>query len=237
MRALIVDDERLARAELARLLRPHTCVEVIGEASNADEAEILIESLDPELLFLDIQMPGRNGFELLAALTKPPKVIFVTAYDEYALRAFEVSALDYLMKPVAAERLSAALARLSAAEASAPEGPETRLSSNQQVLVRDGERCWFVRLAEIQLFESEGNYTRLFLSDGRPLIGRSLSYLEARLDPAQFFRASRRHILNLKFVKGLTPDVDGGFEVTMTGGMVVGMSRRRAQDFRDRMSL
>lgn len=237
MRALIVDDERLARQELRRLLGGHPEVEIVGEAAHADQAEALIESLKPDLLFLDVQMPGRSGFDLLASLDSAPSVIFVTAFDEYALRAFEVSAVDYLMKPVAADRLAVALQRLS--QASPPEAGVTAspLPSDQQVFVRDGERCWFVRLSDVALFESEGNYSRLYFAENRPLIPRSLAYLEARLETTLFFRASRRHILNLRMVDQIHPSVDGGYDVLLKTGQRVEMSRRRAQEFRDRMSL
>lgn len=242
MKALIVDDERLARSELKRLLEAHPEIQVAAEAANAEEAEILIESLKPDLLFLDVQMPGRNGFQLLESLESVPAVIFVTAFDEYALRAFEVSAVDYLMKPVAPERLAAALQRLTKRTASEPdESAETAsppaLPAQQQIFIRDGERCWFIRLAEITLVESEGNYSRLYFGQNQPLIPRSLSYLEARLDPQIFFRANRKHIVNLRAIQQITPAVDGGYELKLAAGQVVEMSRRRAQEFREKMSL
>jgi len=242
VKALIVDDERLARSELKRLLEAHPEIQVAAEAANAEEAEILIESLKPDLLFLDVQMPGRNGFQLLESLESVPAVIFVTAFDEYALRAFEVSAVDYLMKPVAPERLAAALQRLTKRTASEPdESAETAsppaLPAQQQIFIRDGERCWFIRLAEITLVESEGNYSRLYFGQNQPLIPRSLSYLEARLDPQIFFRANRKHIVNLRAIQQITPAVDGGYELKLAAGQVVEMSRRRAQEFREKMSL
>jgi len=234
MKALLIDDERLARLEMRRLLAAHPEIEIAGEAANAEEAEILIGSLEPDLLFLDVQMPGRTGFDLLSSLDRAPRVIFVTAYDEHALRAFEFAAIDYLLKPVAPARLAAALQRLAAGPASA-EPAAARIPSTQQIFVRDGERCWFVRLTDIALFESDGNYTRLYFSGQRPLILRSLAYLEARLDPQLFFRASRRHIVNLSAVAHIEPSVDGGYELTLTTGPAISMSRRRAQEFRDRM--
>jgi two-component system LytT family response regulator len=236
MKALLIDDERLARLELRRLLAVHPGIEVAGEAANAEEAEVLIESLQPDVLFLDVQMPGRDGFDLLASLDRAPRTVFVTAYDEHALRAFEVSAIDYLLKPVSPERLAAAVQRLLTPESPAP-APAARIPATQQIFVRDGDRCWFVRLADVALFESEGNYTRLFFAAHRPLIARSLAYLEARLDAEIFFRASRRHIINLRMVGAIHTSVDGGYDVQLTTGQTVEMSRRRAQEFRDRMSL
>ncbi len=233
MRALIIDDERLARAEMRRLLAAHPDIEITGEAASADEAESLIDTLHPDLLFLDIQMPGRSGFDLLGKLDPAPRVIFVTAYDEHALRAFEFSAVDYLLKPVSPERLDAALQRLPAPAASAP----SRIPASQQIFVRDADRCWFVRLSEIALFESDGNYTRLHFASNRPLILRSLAYLEERLDTDIFFRVSRRHIVNLRMIDVIHPSIDGGYDIRLTTGVEVPMSRRRAQEFRDRMSL
>jgi two-component system LytT family response regulator len=234
MKALIVDDERLGRSELRRLLDPHPEVEIVGEARDADEALALIEQLQPDLLFLDIQMPGRSGFELLEQLDRVPLVIFTTAYDEYALKAFEVNALDYLLKPVSPERLDAALARAALRKSRAA---MTTASASSSIFVRDGERCWFVTLGDVVLLESEGNYARLHFGGNRPLVLRSLNYLEERLDPAIFFRASRKHILNLRFIETIDPWANGGFLVRLKGGFEVEMSRRQAQKFKEVMSL
>lgn len=231
MKALIIDDERLARIELRRLLAKHPEIEIAGEARDAGEALAQIHQLEPELLFLDIQMPGSNGFELLEQLDRVPLVIFTTAYDEYALKAFEVNALDYLLKPVEPERLAAALARIGGGK------PRPAVSGDQRIFVKDGERCWFVALKEIALLESEGNYTRLFFGSSRPLVLRSLNYLEERLDPALFFRASRKHILNLKFIEAIDAWANGGFLVKLKGNFEVEMSRRQAQKFKEVMSL
>ena len=231
MKALIIDDERLARAELRRLLEKHPDVEIVGEARDAEEALSQIGRVEPELLFLDIQMPGANGFELLEQLDRVPLVIFTTAYDDYALKAFEVNALDYLLKPVAPERLAAALAKVGGVK------PTAAVGGDQQIFVKDGERCWFVALREIVLLESEGNYTRLYFGGHRPLVLRSLNYLEDRLDPAIFFRASRKHILNLKFIETIDAWANGGFLVRLKGSIEVEMSRRQAQKFKEVMSL
>lgn len=231
MKALIIDDERLARVELRRLLEKHPEIAVVGEARDAGDALEQIGQLEPELLFLDIQMPGRNGFELLEQLDRAPLVIFTTAYDEYALKAFEVNALDYLLKPVAPERLAAAVAKVSGLKAKPP------MAADQQIFVKDGERCWFVALKDIVLLESEGNYTRLYFGCNRPLVLRSLNYLEERLDASLFFRASRKHILNLKFIEAIDAWPNGGFRVRLKGNLEVEMSRRQAQTFKEVMSL
>jgi two-component system, LytTR family, response regulator len=221
MTALIIDDERLARAELRRLLGAHPEIEIAGEARNGEEALDQIARLTPELLFLDIQMPGMTGFELLERLEDIPQVIFTTAYDQYAIRAFEVNALDYLLKPIAAARLAAALAKLR----SRARPPGARLD---QVFVRDGDRCWIVRFPDIFLLESEGNYTRVYFAAERPLIRRSLNALEEQLDPALFFRAGRKEIINLKWIDRVDLSVSGGLVVTLRGGRTVEMSRRQS---------
>jgi two-component system LytT family response regulator len=240
MTALIIDDERLARGELRRLLAQHPEIDIVGEAANADEADARIAELKPELLFLDIQMPGRNGFELLAGLKRQPRVIFTTAYDEYAFRAFEVSAVDYLLKPIDSARLAQAIERLHepAGDIAPREAePARRLSENDQVLLREGDDCWFVKMRDIRLFESEGNYTRVYFAEQRPLLPRSLNSLEERLDPQLFFRASRQHIINLRCVEKIEPWFSGGLLVRLNGGAKIEMSRRQGQRFREIMSL
>lgn len=228
MKALIVDDERLARLELRRLLAAHPGVEIAGEARTGEEALALTAQLAPDLLFLDIQMPGMTGFDLLERIEDLPQVIFTTAYDQYALQAFEVNALDYLLKPIAPARLAAALGRVR------PRAAPARL---EQVFVRDGERCWIVRLPDIFLMESEGNYTRLYFGSERPLIRRSLNSLEEQLDPAMFFRAGRKEILNLKWIETVDLSVAGGLLVTLRGGRTVEMSRRQSARLKEVLSL
>jgi two-component system LytT family response regulator len=241
---LIVDDERLARRELRRLLGEHDGVTVVGEAANADEAEAAVREHEPDLLLLDVQMPGDSGFDLLERLDAVPHVVFVTAYDEYAIQAFEVNALDYLVKPVEPDRLEAALDTVRdrtggadpQAVAAEPE-PTSTLTAEDQVFVKDGDHCWFVQLADVRLFEAAGNYTRLYFDHEEPLIHRSLSYLEDRLDPDRFFRASRQHILNLAWVDDVTPWSKGKLKATLKDGTEVELSRRRSKQFREQLSL
>jgi len=231
MKAMIIDDEPPARRELRRLLAEFSWVEVVGEAGNVDQAAEMVESLTPELLFLDIQMPGGSGFDLLTRLEHLPQVIFTTAFDEHAVRAFEVDALDYLLKPVPPDRLAAALARAALRKA------KPVMEAGQRIFVKDGERCWFVTLSDIVLLESEGNYARLHFDGNRPLVLRSLNYLEERLDRAIFFRASRKHLMNLRFIETIDAWANGGFLVKLKGGFEVEMSRRQAQKFKEVMSL
>jgi len=240
MKALLIDDERLARNELRRLLAAHPGITVAGEAADADEARALVAALRPDLLFLDVQMPGDDGFALLESLEPPlPRVVFTTAYDEFAVKAFAFNALDYLLKPVDPARLAAALEKLAApgGAGGAPADRPARLGPEDKVFVREGERCWFVELKAIRLLESEGNYTRLHFDDVQPQLFRSLNAMEERLDPRAFFRANRRQIINLAWVDRIEPWFSGGLLVHLKGGAKVELSRRQAQAFRDRMSL
>ncbi|MGH9491253.1 MAG: LytR/AlgR family response regulator transcription factor [Terriglobales bacterium] len=217
--AMIVDDERLARDSLRQLLAAHPDVTVIAEARDAAQAAARLAANPPDLLFLDIQMPGDSGLEMLERLEDPPLTIFTTAYDAFALRAIELEALDYLLKPVSPRRLSQALERarqrLAALTAPAPAPLDLARQPLRQVFVRDRERCWLVRLADIALFQSEGNYTRLFFAGHRPLIPRALAALESRLDPAMFFRANRAEVVNLRWIEGIEPEVDGGYTLRL----------------------
>ena len=244
MKALIIDDERLARKELATLLEKHDQIEIVGEAANADEAEALIAEKHPDLLFLDINMPGRTGFELLEALDNTPHVIFVTAYDEHALKAFQVNALDYLLKPIDPERLDAALNKLATASALEPGMPQREiLRESDQIFLKDGEKCWFVTLKDVRYFESEGNYVRVRFDDQKPLVLRSLNKLEEKLDPLVFFRANRKHIINLRWVESIEPWFSGGLMVKLKhkgkDGQpeTIEVSRRQAARFKELLSL
>jgi two-component system LytT family response regulator len=223
MRAIIIDDERLARAELKKLLQDFPEVEVVDEAANAEEGITKIESQRPDLIFLDIQMPGKTGFDMLSELERSPHVIFTTAYDEFALKAFEVNALDYLLKPVEPKRLADAIQKLQLGEAkeSKPDAENVNnsiLHENDQVFVKDGERCWFVKLSDIRLFESVGNYAKVFFGPNKPLILKSLNALEERLDEKFFFRANRKHIVNLRMIEKIEPYFNGGLLLELKGG-------------------
>jgi two-component system LytT family response regulator len=203
-------------------------VSIAGEAANAAEAIDQVAQLRPDVLLLDVQMPGASGFDLLQALDDPPEVIFTTAFDRYALQAFEVNALDYLQKPIQAPRLAAALQRaarrLSLHDPAPPPVP-------RQLFIKDGERCWFVETGRIRLFESEGNYARVYFDSERPLLLRSLNQLEERLG-ARFVRASRKHLVNLDYVRAMTAADGGTLVLEMSDGMRVEVSRRRAAALR-----
>lgn len=239
MKALIIDDERLARTELKRLLEPFKEINVVGEAVNADDALNKITELNPEIIFLDIQMPGKTGFQLLEELDSVPIVVFTTAYDEYALKAFDFNAMDYLLKPIEPKRLEDTVKKILEKQkkqiVSQLEAPA--LTENDQIFVKDGDKCWFVKLSTIRLFESEGNYVRLFFDEHKPLILRTLNYLDERLDNKAFFRANRKHIINLKWVENIEPWLNGGLLVKLKGGHKIEVSRRQAIKFKDMLSL
>jgi two-component system LytT family response regulator len=251
--AVIVDDERLARVELKRLLEAHPDIHVTGEAAHVDEALGVIADKNPDLVFLDIQMPGATGFDLLERMEAPiPVVIFVTAYDEHALKAFEYNALDYLLKPIDPPRLAEAIARArtrignsvqavgcnadAAKDANAP-APTHKLGAFDRVFLRDGEKCWLLPVNDIVMIESEGNYSIVKFGTHSPMLPRSLSSLEERLDPAVFFRANRSQIINLQKVKNVDLWFSGSLKVTLEGGLSVELSRRQAALFRERLSL
>jgi two-component system LytT family response regulator len=242
MRAIIIDDERLARAELRKLLLDYPEVEVIDEAANAEEGVTKIESQQPDLVFLDIQMPGKTGFDMLSQLEKAPQVIFTTAYDEFALKAFEVNALDYLLKPIEPKRLADAIQKLNGNDSREPRSEvlgtnNSLLTENDQVFVKDGERCWFVKLSDIRLFESVGNYAKVFFGPNKPLILKSLNALEERLDEKTFFRANRKHIVNLRMIEKIEPYFNGGLLLELKGGEKIEVSRRQTVKFKEMMSL
>ncbi len=237
MKALVIDDERLARKELIKLLDEFATMNVVGEAANADEAIELIEKHNPDILFLDIQMPDKTGFELLEMLDTVPQVIFTTAYDEYALKAFEVNALDYLLKPIDPNRLKESIDKLVNVEPK-PQIAETKLLGLQdQVFVKDGDKCWFVKLENVRYFESDGNYIKVFFDSVKPMIHKSLNALDEKLSDRDFFRASRKHIINLSWVEDIETWFNGGLMVKLRGGDKLEVSRRQAAKFKERMSL
>ena len=243
-RTIIIDDERLAREELKSLLKDYHEIEIIDEAKNGEEGIQKIKEHKPDLLFLDINMPGLNGFEMIKHLEEIPRVIFVTAYDEYALKAFEVSALDYILKPVDPERLKEGIQKLTSNEddfVSSQQLVITRkdrvLNTSDKVFIKDGEKCWFIELSKVRMLESDGNYVKVYFDNFRPLILRSLNSFEERLDPEFFFRANRKYIINLKWVSSIENWFNGGLQVELKEGEKVEISRRQAIRFKEMMSL
>ena len=235
MKAIIVDDTRLARQELQFLLKNHKDVQVIDEAENADEAKKKIEELKPDLVFLDIQMPDKDGFELLEMLDEVPQIVFTTAYSEYAIKAFDYNALDYLKKPITDDRLTLALQRVRE-NIEKQEEPKDVLSENSQVFVKDGEKCWFVTLKDVRLFEIWDNYTRIYFDEHKPMIPKTLQYMESRLDPKVFFRANRQQIVNMKWIDKIEPWFSGTIRLYLKDGTEVEVSRRQTSRFKELMS-
>src|SRR3954468_22090088 len=236
MKAILIDDERLARQELKNLLAAHKEVDVIAECSDATQAKEKINELKPDIIFCDIQMPGKSGLELAEEISAMVDVVFITAHDEHAIKAFELNAFDYLLKPVQPERLSETIKKLSVKEAAKGENTSP-LSEKDMVFIKDGDRCWFVRLSDVRLFESEGNYVRVFFDNSRPLILRSLNSLETRLNEKQFFRASRKHMINLSYIASVEPWFNGGMNVKLKDGREIEISRRQAVRLKEMMSL
>ena len=244
MKAIVIDDERLARKELINLLQEHPEIEIIAECNNADNAVKKIEVLKPDLIFLDIQMPGKDGFGLLEEISFVPHVIFTTAYDEYAIKAFEVNAFDYLLKPIEQNRLAETIDKLKKIKheeevqnEEVASGKSSRLKETDQVFVKDGEKCWLVKLKDVSAFESEGNYVRVYFEDNKPLILKSLNSLEQKLDDKVFFRANRKFIINLHWVNKIESWFNGGLRVNLNDGKQIEISRRQAAKLKDRMSL
>lgn len=241
MRTIIADDERLARNELKRLLEQFPAIELIAEAENGEEALEKINSLRPDLVFLDIQMPGKSGFEVLENLEEglEPEIIFTTAFDDFALKAFDFGAADYLLKPIEPARLEQAIRKLEddPTEDDREKIAQRIFSEDDQVFVKDGNKYWFIRLNTVRLFESIGNYVRIHFNQHKPLILRSLNSLEERLDPNVFFRANRKHIINLRMIDSIEPYFSGGILVKLNGGEKVEVSRRQAVRFKELLSL
>lgn len=237
MKAIIVDDERLARLELRNLLAAYKDIEIIAESSDAADALEKINQLKPDVIFCDIQMPGKTGLELVEEISGMIDVVFVTAYDEHAIKAFELNAFDYLLKPVNPERLAETIKKLSIKESSLKTDNDSPLSTKDHIFVKDGDKCWLVKLEDIRLFESEGNYVRVYFDNFKPLILRSLNSLESRLCEKEFFRVSRKHIVNLNYVASIENWINGGLNMRLKDGKEIEVSRRQTTKLKDLMSL
>ena len=237
--AVIVEDSRLARNELKELIKEFPNITILGEAENVDEGVVLIQETKPDLLFLDINMPEKDGFQLLEELDEAPMVIFTTAFDEYAIKSFEYNALDYLMKPINAKRFEAAIDKITEriSQSRAQETTSQKLPENSQILIKDGEQCWLVKIADITLFEIVGNYTRVYFDNNKPLLYKSLNQVEEKLPNANYFRANRQQIINTNHIKNVIPWFSGKLKLEMINGVDVEVSRRQSQSFKERLSL
>jgi len=238
IKTIIIDDERLARNELKKLLKQHEEIDIIDEAINVNDAIAKINHHNPDLIFLDIQMPGgKTGFDLLELLDYSPIVVFTTAYNEFAIKAFQYNALDYLQKPIDTNRFTETIQKILQKIEQTENSGQQKLSEESQVFVKDGEKCWFVKLKEIRLFESVGNYAKVYFGNEKPLILKSLNSLEERLDTKIFFRANRKYIINLQSIQKIDTHINGGLKVTLSGGEEIEISRRQSVKFKDMMSL
>lgn len=239
IKTIIVEDSRLARNELKELIKRHPELEVIGEAENVDAAYVMISEMKPQLIFLDINMPGKDGFELLEMLDDVPVTVFTTAFDEYAIKSFEYNALDYLLKPINEKRFGDAVQKIKD-KINSDEETEVvnhNLTEESQIFIKDGEKCWLVKISEIALFEIVGNYTRVYFRDCKPLIYKSLNQIEERLPQNTFFRANRQQIINLKYIKSVDNWFNGKLKATMQNGAEIEISRRQSSLFKDMLSL
>lgn len=239
MKALIIDDERLARKELINLLKEYAEIDIIGEAENVEQAKQKIDALQPDVLFLDVEMPEKTGFELINEIDTNAQIVFVTAYQDHAIAAFDVNAFDYLTKPVLPERLSETIKNLinDKKELSTLISNRKTLQLEDNVFIKDGEKCWFIKLKDIVLFESEGNYVRIVFKDFKPLVLMSLNNLEGRLSSEHFFRANRKFIINLETISHIENWFNGGLKITLFNKQEVEISRRQAVKFKTQFSI
>ena len=237
IKAVIVEDSRLARNELKELLKAHDNIELLGEAEHVDAGFELIQETHPNLLFLDINMPEKDGFELLEMLDEVPVVIFTTAFDEYAIKSFEYNALDYLLKPINQKRFDQAMAKAQQKLEGKKAGNTKKLTETSQIFIKDGEKCWLVKIGDISHFEIVGNYTRVFFGHEKPMLYKSLNQIEEKLPETSFFRVNRQQIVNTHFIQDVVPWFNGKLKLTMQNGDEVEVSRRQSYLFKDKMSL
>ncbi|RKS53753.1 LytTR family two component transcriptional regulator [Gillisia mitskevichiae] len=238
--AVIVEDSRLARNELKELLKAHKEIELLGEAANVDEGLKLINDTKPDLLFLDINMPEKNGFDLLELLDDVPITIFTTAFDEYAIKSFEYNAFDYLLKPINQKRFTSSIEKVFETYNSnkpSESKSEDSFSVDKQIFIKDGEKCWLVKIQDIFMFEIVGNYTRVFFEDNKPMIYKSLGQIEEKLPGDVFFRANRQQLINITHVKKVVSWFNGKLKIEMNSGDEIEISRRQSYLFKEQLSL
>ncbi len=238
MKVVIIDDERLARVELQNLLKEISGIEVVGQAAYVEEALEVIEKEKPDLIFLDINMPEKSGFDLLEELVQVPYFIFTTAYDEYALKAFEVGAVDYLLKPIQVQRLKDAVDKVKKLiEQDQSDTSNHYFSIQDRVFVRDNDKCFFIKVSDIKRIVSEGNYARIYFKDQQALIHRSLNSLALKLDPQYFFRANRQELINIQYIERVDPYFSNTLVFFLTGNLKVEVSRRQSVMFKEKFGL
>jgi two-component system LytT family response regulator len=236
--AVIVEDSRLARKELVGLLRSHPNIALLGEADSAETALQLIKQTSPDLIFLDIHLPGKNGFEILQDLDIVPAIIFTTAFDQYALKSFEFNTIDYLLKPISPERLEKAILKVEALLSRKTDSrTEDKLQLTDRIFVKYRNRSWFVTLAEIRIFESQGNYTQIFFDQERPLILKTLQQISSTVDERFFLRANRQQLVNTKFILDVAELPGNRLRLTLITGEEIQVSRRQSGKIKEHYGL
>lgn len=236
--AIIVEDSRLARNELKELIIDHKEINLIGEAENVDDAFHLINENKPDLLFLDINMPEKNGFELLEMLDDVPTIIFTTAFDEYAIKSFEYNAFDYLLKPISQKRFSKSIEKIIENFSDTPKAEKNQntLELDKKIFIKDGEKCWLVQIGEISSFEIVGNYTRVFFGNNKAMIYKSLVQIGEKLPEDVFFRANRQQTININHVKKVVSWFNGKLKIEMNSGLEIEISRRQSYVLKEQLS-
>lgn len=225
---VIVENSRLARMELNLLIEAHPQIQVVGEADTVKHAVELIDALAPDLVFLDIQLPGGSGFDVLSRLKKVPVIIFTTAFADYALESFEHNTIDYLLKPISPEKLNRAIQKAEVLMAkNHPVSLERKLDYSDKIFVKDRKVSWLIPIEEISMFESKGNYTQVFFNGNRLLYYKSLQQVFASIKEGLFIRANRRQIVNVQLVRGILKNSDGRMLLKLYSGEDVSVSRRQ----------
>ncbi|RYY03032.1 MAG: response regulator [Gammaproteobacteria bacterium] len=236
MKAIVVEDSRLAREGLVRMLQAHPQIDVVGAAEHPSSALTLIHEHHPDVIFLDIHMPGESGFDLLEKLEYLPKIIFTTAYSEYAIRSFDFNTIDYLLKPVSDERLGIAINKLTNSNSEAASLNKLPLDIHSRMFVKDGEKCFLIGLESIRYFESCKNYVRIFFNNENAFVKKSLNNIEERLPKKYFFRANRQYVVNLHAITSIEEAIGDGYEITMSDGKTLEVSRRNAVELKELLS-
>ncbi len=252
MKAIVVEDSRLAREGLVRMLKDYPELTVVGQADHAGSALTLVNETHPDVIFLDIHMPGGTGFDLLEKLSYLPQIIFTTAYSEHAIRSFDFNTIDYLLKPISKERLTIAVNKLLARTNSNNNDTDTEdetqsdndknqtvkdpLEGHSKLLVKDGDHCFLIRLDTIRYIESQKNYVQLFFENNKAFVKKSLNSIEARLPKSIFFRANRQYVVNLQEIRRIEESISDGFVVTMSDGKELEISRRNAIELKELLS-
>lgn len=252
MKAIVVEDSRLAREGLVRMLKDYPELTVVGQADHAGSALTLVNETHPDVIFLDIHMPGGTGFDLLEKLSYLPQIIFTTAYSEHAIRSFDFNTIDYLLKPISKERLTIAVNKLLARTNTNNNDTDTEdetpsdndknqtvkdpLEGHSKLLVKDGDHCFLIRLDTIRYIESQKNYVQLFFENNKAFVKKSLNSIEARLPKSIFFRANRQYVVNLQEIRRIEESISDGFIVTMSDGKELEISRRNAIELKELLS-